>query len=201
MPVAKTVFVRQGAHSCFFHAAQGQKRVRQLLLRQAIQHIALIFGRIQSFFQKKSAVFGAFNAGIMPGDDMRAAELLRALIQLFELQVAIAVNAGVGRFSVFIGMHKAVDHAAFKAVGKIEDMVGHAELFRDGTRVLHIIQRAAAVFTRETERVVCKQLHGNADTVESRLAAQIGGNTGIHTAAHGNDNFFRHGASPFKKER
>ena len=68
---------------CIF--PQGEQRVRQLLLSEAVQHIALVLGRIEPLFQQKSAVRTLLDAGVMPGHDLFAAKFLGPVVQLAEL--------------------------------------------------------------------------------------------------------------------
>ena len=57
----------------------------QLLLRQHIQHITLIFAFIQGFFQDIPAIL-FLNPGIVPGDNGLTAQLPSPLKEAFKFQ-------------------------------------------------------------------------------------------------------------------
>ena len=83
--------------------------MRKLLLRQGIQNIALIFRRIQCFFQNEFAVL-PLDACIMPRHEAVAAENPCALVQGFKLHIAVAVNTRIRRTSHLIALDEFSDH-------------------------------------------------------------------------------------------
>ena len=103
----------------------------------------------------------------MPGRHTVAAKLTCPLIQLVKFKIPIAVNAWIGRPSVFICTHKTVYDLLPEAVGKIENIVGYAQFICYAPRVLYIVKRAAGMLTRDSDIFVAEQLHGHSDAVIS----------------------------------
>ena len=81
--VEKAQFLGDAARVGLFKLAQRQARVRKLLLREGIEHIALILGGVQRLFEYPASVFLP-DARVMPRDHGIAAHELRALIQTLE---------------------------------------------------------------------------------------------------------------------
>ena len=92
----------------------------------------------------------------MSGNDMADIELPRAQEELFKLQETVAVDAWIGRLTVFIGGDKALYHFAAKIIGKVEDEKRYAQTVRDAARVFHIVKRAAAALPLDADIFVGK---------------------------------------------
>jgi len=72
----QTEFFGDGTDFRFSEFADGQKRVRKLLLRLAKQHIRLVFCRVHRLAHVPAALhFVVAFAGIVPGRDIFGAEL------------------------------------------------------------------------------------------------------------------------------
>ena len=80
------------------------------------------------------------DAGIVTGGDGAAAKLFGAPIQAVELQKAVAVDTGIGRFAARIGADKAVDHPTAEIVGEVEDIIRHAQPICHAVRILRVLQ-------------------------------------------------------------
>ena len=119
--------------------AQRELGMSQLLLGQHIEDITLILAEIHRLFQKIPAVL-PLNPGIVAGGNGVAAHERRPVIEPPELQIAVAVNAGIGGAPLLIGLRKAIHHLAAELIGEVEHIVGHIQLISHAAGVLHILQ-------------------------------------------------------------
>ncbi len=196
--VDKSVFLRNLPHPLLGQAAQGKKQAGKLSLRQGIEHIALVFGVIQAFFQQPSACFHIlFHPGVMAGGHVIIADLPGTLHQLPKFDVPVAIDTGIGRFTPFIGPYKPVHDLLPEAVSKIEHIKGHAQPGGYAAGVVHIVQGAAGFLSGNPRVLIGMKLQGDADRFVAELLHQKRGYTGIHSAAHGYDGFFFHSAASF----
>ena len=148
--------------------AEREAQMRQLVLIQEIQHIALVLAVVHGLFQEPAAVF-LLDAGIVPRGDGITAKQLRALDELGEFHVAVAVDAGVRCRAALIGIHKAVHHLLAEAVREIEHIERHTELIGHAARILDVFERAAALFARHPGVLIVEQPHRRADTLAACL--------------------------------
>ena len=167
--------------------------MRKLRLRQGIEDIALILAGIRRFFQQVATQnFVVFDAGVMPGRHKIVPKFLRAVVQLIKFQKTVAVDTRIRRTSVFVGGGKPPDHLRLEAIGKIKYVIGDAQPEGHASGILDILQRTAGARVRSAGVLVMKELHGHADTVVPLRFHQIGGNAGVHAAAHRDYSFFIH---------
>ena len=183
--VEKALPVCQRPHFRLMQNAQRELGVGQLLLGQHIEDIALILAEIHRFFQEIPAVL-PLDPGIVAGGDGVAAHQRRPVIEPPELQIAVAVNAGVGGLPPLVGRGEAVHDLTAEFVGEIEHIVGHIQLVRHAAGVLHILQRAAGAAAGDADVLVAVQRHGSADAVPPLLLHEGSGDAGINAAAHCN---------------
>ena len=97
------------------------------------------------------------------------------MVKAVEFQVAVAVNAGVGSCTVFIGYYEAVHNLFFKISGEIKHVIRDSKIMRYAPCILHIIQRTAAFFAAHTGIFILEKLHGDTDAVISMLLHQVSG--------------------------
>ena len=185
------------AHLRLVQAAQREHGVRQLLLRERVEHVALVLQGVDRLTQQITA-FGFIIADlrIVAGNNIVAAKLLRTHEELVKFQVAVAVDAGVWRSAVDVGIDKTVDNVVLEAFSKVENVIGHAEAGRYATCVGYVVDRAAAVGLRNADILVGKKLHGYACAFVALLEHHQCGNAGINAAAHGDYCFLVHNISP-----
>ena len=188
--VKKAQTVRQLPGLRFAEGTQWKLGVGQLLLSQHIEYIALILAAVQRLFQQVPPVFSPFNADIVAGGDGVAAHEGRPVIEMPEFQVAVAVDTGIGRLPLSIGIRKAVHHLTAELIGEVKNVVGNPQPKRHAAGVLHIIQRAACAAAGASDVLVAVQGHGGADTVPPLLLHEGSGDAGINAAAHCNQNLF-----------
>ncbi len=135
--VVKALRLGDLPHLRFAERAERKARVRELRLRERIEDVALVLALVQRFFQKPAPVF-AFDAGVVAGHDRAAADQLRAFVKTLELQVAVAVDAGVRRRTALVGGNEAVDDLMSEVAGKVEYIVRNAEPLGHAARVLDV---------------------------------------------------------------
>ena len=162
----------------------------QLLLSQHIEYIALILAAVQRLFQQVPPVFSPFNADIVAGGDGVAAHEGRPVIEMPEFQVAVAVDTGIGRPPLSVGIRKAVHHLTAKLIGEVKNVVGNPQPKRHAAGILHILQRAAGAAAGNADVLVAVKGHGSTDAVPAAELQKVSGDAGINAAAHCNQNLF-----------
>ena len=183
--VEKAQPVRQLPGLRFMERSQREPGVGQLLLGQHIEYIALVLACVKRLFQQIPTVF-PLDPGIMAGGDGIAAQKDRPVIEMPEFQVAVAVDAGIGRLPLSVGIRKAVHHLTAELIGEVKNVVGNPQPKRHAAGVLHIIQRAACAAAGASDVLVAVQGHGGADAVPAAVLQKVSGDAGINAAAHCN---------------
>ena len=89
--------------------------MRELLLCERVEHVALVLALIERFFEQPPPVF-LLDARIVAGHNGVAAYNAGALVEPLKLQVAVAVDAGVWRRAALIGRDEAVDDLPLEVV-------------------------------------------------------------------------------------
>ena len=143
--------------------AQRQQKAAQHLLSKAVQHIGLVARIAFGAANAPHTLLILLNTRIVPGGDLVAPQHIRAVKQLVELHIAVAVDAGVWRAPRKIACNKLVDDLLAKVVREVEDKIVHAEAVRHAARVLHIVKRAAGVRAVNARIGVVVELHRAAD--------------------------------------
>ncbi len=181
------------AHLGLAQAAEREQRVRQLLLRHRVQHIGLVLGGVPGFFQQPAPAFGvALHPRVVPGRDLVHPHQSGALQQPAELDVPVAVDAGVRRLAAAVSLREARDHVAPELPAEIEHVVLDAEAGGDAARVLHVRQRAAGAFPFQPGLLVAEKPQRRARDLVPLLQQQQGRDGAVHPAAHGDHHFFTH---------
>ena len=199
--VDKALFFGDGARLLLCHFAERKNGFGELRLRERIEHIALVLACIDGFFEQIPAACRVIgDGGVMPRHHTVKAQLLRVAQKLFEFDIAVAVDAGIGRAAVFVGADKALDDRVFKAFGKIVDKKRNAETAAHAARVLGAVERAAGLFVRCFLRTV-KQTERHAGAVVAALQHQVCRHRAVHAAAHGDECFFCHLIHPDESSR
>ena len=161
--------------------------VCQLLLRHGVQHVALVFGGISALFQQPPArclIVG--DAGVVSCDNDVIPQHPCPLIELLELHIAVAVDAGVRRLPPLVGVHKAPDDLFPEVLLEIEHIVLHSQTIGDASCVLRIFQRAARFQPAGVGLFCVVQLHGHTNALVPPAAHQRRSGRTVHAAAHGN---------------
>ena len=99
----------------------------KLFLGQGVENIALIFLCMERFAQQIPAGGGILlNSDIMAGYHIIAAQFSCAMEKLFEFQITVAVNAGIGGQSTFVAPDKLLDDFFLKVAGEVEYIEVHS---------------------------------------------------------------------------
>ena len=110
------------------------------VLREVVEHVALVLGGVSAPEQGEAAVLKLYAARVVPCCHVVAAQLLAALLQQGELEVAVAVDAGVGRFPAEIRAAEGLDDAAVEVCRGVEHVVGKAQPAGDGAGVFDVVE-------------------------------------------------------------
>ena len=87
----------------------------------------MVLQGVDSLTQQIAAFgFVVADLGIVAGNNIVAAKLLRTHEELVKFQVAVAVDAGVRRSAVNVGIDETVDNVVLEAFSKVENVIGHA---------------------------------------------------------------------------
>ena len=187
----KPAFFCQAPRVRFLQFTQREAKMRQLLLCQHIQNIALIFLLICSL--KKLPAFQFFTvayAGIVACNQNIETFCFRLLHQRFKFQKLIAVDTGVWCPAVFIFPDKLSDYLFFKESGKACRFMWDSQLVAYENRILLVgIGTAASPATARISSFP-EQPHGNTGTLVSGFFHQQCRDRAVHTAAHGNHGSF-----------
>ena len=181
--VKKAQTVRQLPGLRFMEGTQWKLGVGQLLLGQHIEYIALVLACVKRLFQQIPTVF-PLDPGIMASGDGVAAQEGCPVIEMPEFQVAVAVDTGIGRPPLPVGIRKAVHHLTAKLIGEVKNVVGNPQTKRHAAGILHILQRAAGAATGNADVLVAVKGHGSADAVPAAVLQKVSGDAGINAAAH-----------------
>ena len=82
------------------------------------------------------------------------------------LEVAVAVDTGVGGRARLVGGNKPVDNLPLKVPGEIDDIIGKPEPSGDRPRVVYVVQRAAGM-PLSLDIFPVKQPHRDSDQIVS----------------------------------
>ena len=187
--VYKTMLLSQLTRLGLVQRAEREAQMRQLVLIQEIQHIALVLAVVHGLFQEPAAVF-LLDAGIVAGNDIIQAVLPGEGQHFIKLHVAVAVNTWIGCSACLIDPDKFFDDSLFKLSGKVQYLIRNIQLKRHLAGIVNIPLGTASVKWTESNVLVSVQTHGGAFTAVPLLQHQIGRNGAVYTAAHCYDRFF-----------
>ena len=166
--------------------AHRQQQVGQLVLRQLIQHIALILAAVAAPQQQIALrCLVKSHTGIVPCGKIVIAQRQGPVQQCAELQAAVAVDARIGRASGAVFRYKAVHHLTLKSLRFIKHIELHAQAIRHTACILCIVCAAAASL-----RLAPVQPQHGAVTLIAFLLQQQRRRAAVHTAGHGDQYFF-----------
>ena len=134
-----------------------------------------------------SAPFGSHHpAHIVAGRQRFGAQVAGRVQQVAELDPLVAADAGDRRFAAQVAVGEIVHHALRKAVLVIEDVVGNADPVGYLPRIVDVLAGAARSLAAHRHAMVVK-LEGDPDHVVTLLPQKGGGDGGVDTAGHGDD--------------
>src|SRR5580765_716837 len=119
----------------------------------------------------------------MAGRDFFTPQTYRQLIERSKFQTAVAGDAGNGRLAIQITVDERLHHVALEFLLEVQDVERKTQFFRDATRIIDIIQRAATgrqrltIFVHTDAAPLVPQLHRKTDELVA-LLLQDGGRRG-----------------------
>ena len=174
-------------HLCLPQFSQRKLRVRQLILCEGVQDIALILGGIHRLLQQPAACgFLSLNPRIMACHNIIVAVLMRKFHQLVELHVTITVDTRIGCPAFLVDADKLLNDLFIEVVHHIDDAIGNPYFLRHHGRIFHILRRTAGMRTLSVNFSVGKQAHGRTHALISLLMHDVGRNRAVNASAHGN---------------
>ena len=165
----------------FFIGADGQQQVGQLTLGQLIEHIALIlFGVLSPQQQPSAGGFVIVHPGVMAGCDEIGTVGQRPVQQGAELDLPVAVDAGIWRAAADVFGDKAVHDGGLEKIAQIQHGMGNTQACGDSSGGLNVIRRAAEAGTV----LIGVEPQRNARHLIAQPLQQQGGAGAVYTAAH-----------------
>ena len=183
--VAEALLLGDGANFRLRKPAQGEHRARELVLRECVEHVALILCGVGRLAERATARLVVAHLHVMSRGDVVAAQLTGAVQEQVELHEAVAVDAGVGREAALIGTCKAPHDTLLELLGHVKGVVGDAESPAHAAGILDVVDAAAGLSLLRRGGWVVPQAHGGSHAVVALLGEQVRGHARIHAAAHG----------------
>ena len=162
-------------HFLLGEGPQRHDRAGKLLLREPVEHVALVLRGKRGLLHGEPAVLLADDRGVVAGRDQVCAQGVGHLEHFGPFDGPVAANAGVRCAPIQIFENKRLRHLLFKLRHAVFDIVGDAQEIRDLPRVVDLA--AAAVLPafidpgpeRGSDHLVARQLeqigaHGAVDT-------------------------------------
>ncbi len=152
----------------FFIFPDGHQRVRQLLLRQIIQSVGLVFSGRYGRGDSISALRCFPDPCIMAGRDIIRAQCKRAVQERLPFDITVAGNAGIGRFAVEIGIGKVIHDFFTENIPEIEHIMRDADRSGNSAGIIRGGKTAARAFLVR-RRILLPDLHGHASDIMTGL--------------------------------
>ena len=186
--VHEVLLLGDGAHFALVQTTQRQADMSQLLLREVVEHIALVFVLVQTLFEQPAARgLVLLHPGIMARDHMIQPVRFCPAKQVIELHISVAVDAGIGRTAGLVDPDEFVDDLFLKVCRKIQHLVGNIHRIGHLGGVLNVPLRAAGVQALGVHSLVAGEAHGDAGAVETVPLHEPCRHRAVHTAAHGDE--------------
>ncbi len=183
------------------HLALGQRTDReddatQDVPVEHVQHVALVLGRVRRPSQARSAVRAGDDPAVVARGDGVEAQCGGPVHQAVELEVAIALDAGVrgqtGSVVADVGLHDVTG----EVVTEVEHQVLDVELLRDAPGIVDVADRATAGIALATP-----QLERHADDVVTVVAEQGGRHRRIDASGHGDQDLHDRPPGAYSEKR
>ena len=126
----------------------------------------------------------------MAGRQAIGSDLPRGHQQGIELHVVVAQRARNRRAAREILLDKRLHHGFLKSLLVVHNVVRHAQVLRHALRIVHIIERAAALAARAVavelrQAALVPELHRQANDGKAALDQDRRDGGAVHAAAHG----------------
>ncbi len=166
--------------------AEREHEATELGFGRGEEEVALVLVLVDALAEERAAVVGAAEPRVVPGRDVRRAELVGEDEELSELDAAVACRARARGLAGEVGLDEGRDDGAREELAAVEREVRDAERVGRAPRVVLIFGRAAPTvgFVVGLVRVV-PQVQRDADDVVARVDEARGRDAGIDAAAHG----------------
>ena len=179
---------RELAHMRLCQLAEREEDMRQPVLIEQTEHIALILAAV-GCTAEQITVAAALNARVVPGCELVRTEPEHLLKQGAEFYDPVAEHAGGWRFSVLVCRDEVGDDRFLELLGEIDGDVTDADRLCGRAGIGDIALRLC--FTLALAMLT--ELHGRTEAVIALLAQQQRGDGGIYPAAHCYRRRFRRG--------
>ena len=182
---------RNFPHSALVEFAERKVGPRHLLLLQTKQKIGLILGPIHGAQQFVTpGKFIAANSGVVAGRQAVGSDLPRSHEQRIELHVVVAMSARNRGAPGEILLNEWLHHGFFEPLFVVHHVVRHSQVLRHALRVVHVIERAAALSVRAItvelrQAALVPELHRQADHRKPALDKHRRDSRAVNAAAHG----------------
>ncbi len=177
--------LRDRAHLALGRVAQGEQHRRELRLREAMQEVALVLGRVDGLqqFDRAALPRGPSYARVVAGGDPVGAERARVLEERRELDLAVAQHVGIRRAPRLVLAQEMREHALAVLRREVDRLEVDADHVGDARRVDQILARRAV----RLGVVVLPVLHEHADDVVALLLQQPRRDRRVDAAGHADD--------------
>ena len=189
--VDEPCLLRQSAYLRLFEAAEREQRMRELLLRERVQHVGLVLAPVGGTLQQiSSALRVVFDYGVVSRRDVVVSELLRAPEHSVELDAAVALDTRIRRPPADVALREMLHDVLAEAVLEIENEVLETELPRNIARVEDVRKRTAglALLYRLRNVLVTEHFQRHARDLVALVSKQHCRNGAVNSAAHADHN-------------
>ena len=175
------------AHLRLLEFADGEERLRQLRLVQAVQEIALVLAGIAAAQELEAGaavrLSNFADTGVVAGGDAVGAEAHRVVEKGLELDLGVAQHVGVGRAAGGVLAQEIGEHAVLVVGREVDVLDLDAQHIGHARRIEKILARRAV----DVIVVVFPVLHEDADDLMPRTLQQPGGDGRIDAAGEADD--------------
>ena len=192
----------QAPHLGLVQLTDREQGARQLRLRQAVQKVALVLGRVQALEQLEAGLVRSQHwphPRIVAGGDLVGAQAHRVVEKRLELDLGVAQHVGVGGTAGLVLAQELGEHPVAVVGGKVDMLDLDPEHVGHGRRVDEIfVRRAVARLPRRRVQLVVALpvLHENGHHLMPLLLEQPGGDGRIHAAGQANNDACEWHGSP-----
>ena len=172
----------QGTDRRLRHLPHGEHGPGELVLAEHGQHVGLVLGRVRPPQQPPGTVGIPFDPGVVARGHGVEPEVRRPVQEAVELEVSVALDAGIGRPSLDVAGDVGVDDVGLELGAEVEDVVDDAQLVGDPSGVVDVGHRAAA-----RVGVTSPQLEGGAHHAAGPVGTdeERGGHRRVDSTGHG----------------
>ncbi len=147
------------------------------LRSEDVHDVGLVLAGVGAAGDPPPAIGVRHDASVVTGGDGIEAEGVGPPEEPVELQVAVALDAGVRGATGGVVGHIGRHDVLVEVIPEVEDVVLDAEATRNGASVVHVGHRAATGV-----RCPSPQLQGGAHDIVAGLHEESGGHGGVHAA-------------------